>query len=183
LTFAPADRPKLRQIGGRPINDREHNGLLLRDPLELCEQSVVLPHALTPILEMLDGTHTVAQLPAQLKSRFNLGMGSAQLQQLLAALDNALLLENENSARAQAQAVSDFHALAHRALSSAGGSYPAEAQALRELFNTHLAQAAPEPGTADYRALFSPHMITGAAIRPMPHCGKPVQPLRSTPSW
>ena len=161
MTFAPADRPKLRQIGGRPINDREHNGLLLRDPLELCEQSVVLPHALIPILEMLDGTHTVAQLPAQLKSRFNLGMGSAQLQQLLAALDNALLLENENSARAQAQAVSDFHALTHRALSSAGGSYPAEPQALRELFNTHLAQAAAEPGTADYRALFSPHIDYG----------------------
>lgn len=161
MTFAAADRPKLRQIDGRPINDGGHNGLLLRDPLNLCEHSVVLPHALTPVLGMLDGSHTVEQLPAWLQSRFNLTVGSAQLQQLLAALDNAKLLENDNSARAQAQAVADFHHLPYRALSSADGSYPAEPEALREKFDAYLAEAATAAGTADYRALFSPHIDYG----------------------
>ena len=161
MTFAPADRPKLRQIGGRPINNGEHNGLLLRDPLNLCAHSVVLPHPLTPVLGMLDGSNTVERLPAQLQSRFNLVVGSAQLQQLLSALDDAKLLENDNSARAFAQAVFDFQALPHRALSSAGESYPAEPAALREMFNGYLADAGATAGTADYRALYSPHIDYG----------------------
>ena len=49
MNFAAADRPKLRPIGGRPIKNGEHDGLLLRDPLNLCEHSVVLPHPLTPV--------------------------------------------------------------------------------------------------------------------------------------
>lgn len=161
MKFAAADRPKLRPIGGRPIKNGEHDGLLLRDSLKLCEHSVVLPHSLTPVLGMLDGNHTVGQLPARLQSRFGLAIGSAQLQQLLAALDNAKLLENDNSARALAQAVSDFHALPHRTLSSAGHSYPAEPEALREMFDAYLADADTPVRAADLRALFSPHIDYG----------------------
>ena len=48
--------PKLRPVDIQPTVQRSQPALLLRDPLQLSGNYLVLPHELGPALAMLDGT-------------------------------------------------------------------------------------------------------------------------------
>ena len=55
--------PQLRlQIDVRPYVQQGQPVLLLRDPLDLSDQVVVLPQALGPLLGLCDGTRSLAEL-------------------------------------------------------------------------------------------------------------------------
>ena len=51
--------PKLRAIDPRPIVHGGRPSILLRDPLQLTEGSVVIPQQLAPLLALCDGTRDI----------------------------------------------------------------------------------------------------------------------------
>jgi AmmeMemoRadiSam system protein B len=152
--------PRLRPIEIRTVNTAAQGpGYMLRDPLRLAESYLIVPEAFAPLLMLLDGTNELGDLHALLSAQLGAVSGPSLLDQLLAALDEALLLDNARFRAARA-AVSDAYARAAcRAPSMAGLSYPATAGELRSMFDDLLERAGDvELSPADSRALLSPHI-------------------------
>ncbi|OIO88735.1 MAG: AmmeMemoRadiSam system protein B [Anaerolineae bacterium CG2_30_64_16] len=155
-------RPKLRSLDVRPVAVSGRPALLLRDPLQLSEGNVVVPHEVAPLLALSDGTRDSAALSAALLVRFGLRADTGLIDKLMTALDEAFLLDNARFREARAQALTAYRAASFRVPALAGASYPAEPTALRQLFQGYLddvrATSAPAPAAVAGRGLISPHI-------------------------
>jgi AmmeMemoRadiSam system protein B len=130
----------------------------LRDPLRLSDQSVVIPQQWAPLLALCDGTRDAGGLSAALAVRFGVQMPPGMLGRLVAALDQALLLDNERSAQARAQALDVYRQAPCRPPVMAGRSYPTDAGALRALLDGYLAAVGEASAAATGCGLVSPHI-------------------------
>lgn len=153
--------PKLRPIDIQPTIQRGQPALLLRDPLQLSGNYMVLPHELGPALALLDGTLDLSSLHRAAMADYGLVYPDGLVQQLVDALDDNFMLENARSAEAHDRALAAYRAAPFRPPSMAGQSYPAEPAGLRRLFDRYLGQvngasrsAPPLAG----RAVISPHI-------------------------
>lgn len=151
--------PKLRAVDVRPVVQGGRPSILLRDPLQLTDKTVVIPQQLAPVLALCDGTRDSSGLRAALAVRFGLRIGPGVLEQLLAALDDALLLDNDRFVQARERALAEYRQAPFRPPVMAGQSYPADADELRRLLEGYLdAVDDVSPGPADGRGLVSPHI-------------------------
>ncbi len=154
-------RPKLRLIDIQPTVQRGQPALLLRDPLQLSGNYMVLPYEFGPALAMLDGTLDLPGLSLAVMAGYGLVYPDGLLQHLVDALDDNLMLENERAAEAHDRALAAYRAAPFRPANMAGQSYPAEPAELRHLFDRYLGQvngahrAAPP---AAGRGVISPHI-------------------------
>ena len=112
-----------------PIEDRP--GLMIRDPLQYSDTTLIVPPALVPVLSMFDGEQTVDEAcRALLEITGDIRAGEIQ-KHLQDALENAGFVEGERfeqirEEREQAFASSDSRPAAH-----AGGAYPDNAEELK----------------------------------------------------
>ena len=154
-------RPKLRPIQPHPVRLGGRQAYLLQDPLELAEQTVFLPHELGPILVFCDGTRDMSELRAALIVRARLMISMGELDEIIQQLDEALLLDNERSAKAVQEVREAYWSAPFRPASLAGTGYPAEPDALREMLDGYLdALDGGERGggSGSCKALVSPHI-------------------------
>jgi AmmeMemoRadiSam system protein B len=117
---------------------------------------------MAPLLALCDGTRDIGGLHASLAVRFGMRVGPEVLEQLVAALDEALLLDNDRFAQALERALAAYRQAPFRPPALAGRSYPADADALRQLLDGYL-DAADDGGEvksqpADGRGLVCPHI-------------------------
>jgi AmmeMemoRadiSam system protein B len=153
--------PKLRAIDVRPFVRDGQAYLLLRDPLQLTDMAVTIPQQLGPVLMLCDGTRDSGALCAALGIRFGLRVGVGVMEQLVAALDEALLLDNERFIEARERALTEYRQAPFRPSSSAGQSYPADADELRHLLRGYVEGVDEEDGETapvDVRGIVSPHI-------------------------
>ncbi|NOZ71707.1 MAG: AmmeMemoRadiSam system protein B [Chloroflexi bacterium] len=151
--------PKLRPLDIRAIEHQGRPSLLVRDRLELAGQYLILPYALGPVLFLCDGHHAIGTIPELCLSQFGVRLQAGVVEELVTALDRAYFLDNEHSAEAMAIALQQYRSAPYRPPTLAGSGYPAEAEALAQLFDGYLAEVGditPLPATG--RALFSPHI-------------------------
>lgn len=157
-------RPKLRELEVNVVNEAGQQGILLRDPLTLSERAIFLPMALAPLLELCDGTRDEAGLRASLAVRAGVQIGPTTLEQVLAQLDEALLLDNDRFAEAYASALSEFRTATYRRPVLAGRGYPSDPESLEETLRSYDAeasgagQASSAAGGGQARGLISPHI-------------------------
>ncbi|MBN1956137.1 MAG: AmmeMemoRadiSam system protein B [Anaerolineae bacterium] len=152
-------RPRLRGIEVHPINHQGRPSLLLRDPLQLSDKVIVVPQQLAPALALCDGRHEVSAIHARLSFGLGLRIDRETVKNFVAALDGALLLENERFHRAYRDALAAYRQAPYRPPHLAGKSYPAEADELRRKLSEYSAQAVDlPPGPAGGRGLVSPHI-------------------------
>lgn len=160
----PDPYPKLRPIEIKPfVHDRQPS-LLLRDPLSLSGKMMALPAMLGPVLAACDGTRDARGIQAALIVHFGLRVSLDVIEQVLTALDELYLLDNDRSAAAQAQALAAYRSAAYRVPALADGAYPSDPGLLRQVLAGYQAQArtrwngnAPPP-SAGLRGLISPHI-------------------------
>src|SRR4030042_116933 len=105
-----ASIPKLRNLELHLVTQSGEQGVLVQDPLRLANSSVFLPMALAPLLELCDGTRDEGALRASLAVRAGVQIGPSTLEQVLAQLDEALLLDNDHFTQAYASALRAFRA-------------------------------------------------------------------------
>jgi hypothetical protein len=154
--------PKLRPVDPSPLIQDGQAFFLLRDPLELSEETLLVPQALGPVLALCDGSREDADaIAAALIGYFGVRIDTQVIDYLLSALDQVLLLENERSAEALARIADRFRAAPFRTPLLAGPSYPAQPTELRQMLDSYLERAAiarngNHPGTI--RGLLSPHI-------------------------
>jgi len=131
--------PKLRGVDVRPHRQNGHLYYLLSDPLELAEDSLLLPQAFGPLLALCDGSQTDASaISHALAHHFQMCVDPLAVGQILNALDDALLLENERSAEAIARKVASYRALPARPATHAGLAYPDDPAELTRWLDSFL---------------------------------------------
>lgn len=154
-----------------------HDGqtyLLLQDPLHLSDKTLLVPRALQPILMLCDGTREdPAELSASAAIRFGVRVPTDQVRQMLVALDNALLLENDRAAQARAEALAAYRDAPARPLRLAANVSAGGADWLRQRFDTYDTSTVPAspqqegaasdqplwpPAPSAVRGLLSPHI-------------------------
>jgi len=129
------ERPKLRRVDIVPVpfNGRPH--LLLRDPLGLTDQVLLVPVQVGTLLALLDGTRTLREIQVDLMRLTGELVMSDQIEGLLRQLDECFLLDNDRFREALRAAVEAFRKSPHRPPALAGSSYPSDANALREFLD------------------------------------------------
>ena len=73
MTLSEIDYPRLRAIDARPLTENGRQYILLQDPLQLNDQSLIIPSPLHLVLPLCDGTRQDAQaLSASLAVRYGI---------------------------------------------------------------------------------------------------------------
>jgi AmmeMemoRadiSam system protein B len=159
-----AAHPKLRPLDIRPHTQNGRPYYLLRDPLQLSDNSILVPQPLAAVLAWCDGNHTTKGMAQAFHAHYGFPLGVEMVEQLVKALDEAYLLDNERSAEALRQALEEFRTAPFRTPSVAGGSYPADPEKLhatleryRTLAANGDAPVAPLPPSPTF-GLLSPHI-------------------------
>jgi hypothetical protein len=99
------------------------------------------------------------EIRAALEIRYGLRLPGAMIETMLAQFDQALLLEGETFEQVKRQAMAEYRVAPFRPPALAGLSYPAEAEALRQMLAGYLKQVnGVSPVSPAIRAIISPHI-------------------------
>lgn len=159
MTTSSTSFPKLRIVDPRPVIHEGRPLFLLRDPLQLTENLLLVPQQLAPVLALCDGTRENARaLSLAFAFRFGAMIDERIIQQLLAALDEALLLDNDRFREARKHALDEYRRSPFRPPALAGKAYPEEADDLRRMLEGLFEEIETEPQPFDGRGVISPHI-------------------------
>ena len=154
-----SDKPILRPLDFQPVMHLGQQMWLLRDPLDLTSQQLIVPAALAPMLVYCDGTRSRHEI----HDAFCLAIGERVdydvVDRALAQLDDACLLDNRRSQQARRSLLEAYRALPHRPPALADVGYLGDPAQLTDLFQDYgagddLSTWRPWQG----RGLVSPHI-------------------------
>lgn len=156
----PTDQyPKLRAIDIRQVMHEGRPSLLLRDPLQIADRFLVISQGLGPVLLFCNGKHHRAAIAGKLSSMLGIPVDIALINNLVDALDEALLLDNLRFRSAHKQALERYRAAPFRPPALAGQSYPADPAELRQWLDDFVAAVSPvDPAPPNGRGVLSPHI-------------------------
>jgi AmmeMemoRadiSam system protein B len=130
-------KPILRPLDFQPVIYQNQQMWLLRDPLQLTDQQLIVPTVMAQMLVFCDGTRTPEEIHAafcqQLQGQVDFGIITNALDQL----DAACLLDNERSQKAHQAVLDSYRAAPHRIPALADLSYPANPQQLASLLESY----------------------------------------------
>lgn len=132
-----SSQPTLRPLDFQPITYRGQQMWLLRDPLKLSETQLIFPPELAQILLFLDGSRSVAQIHLAFCQQVGEWVDVHLINETLAQLDAACLLDNERSRQAKAQILAAYRNQPYRPPALAGLGYPADPAGLDTAFHTY----------------------------------------------
>lgn len=156
------ENPKLRAVNIHPIQHENQPMLLLDDPLRLSDTSIAVPRPLAALLMLMDGTRDPSRLEAALQVQAGVRLAPGLLEQLVAGLDAAFLLDNERFRQARAAAVETYRAAPFRPLTLDGASFDSRAEMTTAQLQGYLDALPPAPQfegeAAPIRGVISPHI-------------------------
>ena len=162
ITQEDQTRPKLRLLDPQPVDHQGQRYLALRDPLGLTDKTVMVPQALAPLLPLCDGSRTPGELRVGFMLRTGVELSGTQVDEFLASLDGALLLENGAFQEASQHALSAYREASSRKPSRASLGYPADPRGLADAIAEYEAQAPvdeePLSPTARLTGVVCPHI-------------------------
>ncbi len=151
-------KPKLRSIQPTLVEHEGAHYILLRDPLNLAEGTLLIPQPLAPVLVLCDGSRDITELQMVFEQYTGIKLSPENLEDLILQLDKVLLLDNERSARAIEDSLAGFRSAECRPTALSGSSYPADPNELK-LMLENFAGSLPEPNNAHtLRGIISPHI-------------------------
>lgn len=152
-------KPLLRPLDFQPVNHQGQQMWYLHDPQQLTDQQLVMPPVLAQMLLFCDGAHTPDAIHAALCQRVGFNVPRDVVDDALARLDEACLLDNERSRQALQGVVEAYRNQPFRPPSLAGLSYPERPFALAAMLEGYSG-ADDLNGWQPWRgrALISPHI-------------------------
>jgi MEMO1 family protein len=150
---------RLRGLDIRACMQDGRPSYLLRDPLQISDKTLIVPQALAPLLILCDGSRDIHALRAALETRFGLQISMKKLEEFIAILDEAMLLDNEHFQDSRKQVLEAYRRAPFRPLALAGASYPAEPDVLRAELDNYMEKApSVSPAENGLKGLVSPHI-------------------------
>ncbi len=154
--------PKTRDdIELYPLRHEGKQMVMVRDPLGLIKEPVVLNEVAASVLAMLDGSHSISDLRLHLtRSQGGVLVTTDQVGMILEQLSSAFLLQDERYEKARAEIVASYAALPVRKAFHAGVSYPDSAKSLARMLDRILEAGNPKADIAqgDIVAIAAPHI-------------------------
>lgn len=161
MTGLPVN-PKLRTLDIRYHTHQGQPYFLLRDPTQITDTELLVPQPFGPLLALCDGSLDLDQLTERFSRRLHTPVDRSLIEELIGALDSALMLETERYRHAVAQKQSAYRSAPHRPPTLAGRSYPEVRHELWQQLQSYLeAVDAVEPKPYDWSGpvgLLSPHI-------------------------
>lgn len=154
-----SEKPRLRQIDFQPVIYEQQQMWLIRDPMELSDYQLILTPELAQMLILFDGSRDMGQIHIDFEKQFGFLPDQELIDNTLNKLDEAYLLDNEQSRNIIQVQLEDYHARESRPASLAGLGYPADP--------AELSQTLAAYGQDDYldskyswtgRGIISPHI-------------------------
>ena len=141
-----------------PVADRP--GLLIRDPFQYSDATLIIPPALVACLEFFDGNHDELDLRSFLVQLTGDLDVAALMNHLIDTLSSAGFLEDENFAQMKDAAERSFKETPVREPSHAGSAYPEHPEELKATFAGYMesADSNPAPGAKPPLAIAAPHV-------------------------
>ena len=124
-------RPQLRPVEVSRISQEGSDFFVLKDPLQLNEQSLLVPVQAAPYLQSMDGTNTIEEI---VEAALGLGaqpIPSEVLSDLLHRLDEMMLLENGAYVGEIQRRIEEYRGLPARNPALANVAYPGDTEDLR----------------------------------------------------
>ncbi len=153
--------PKLRPLDIRPITQENHPYILLRDPQQISERQLLVPQPLAAVLAYFDGHHAIDAMLAKFEAHYRMALPAGAVAHLIAALDEAAMLENDRTASRYAEALETYRRAPYRQPALAGAGYPNDRQALWRLLQEYLECSDVVEAPIDWSqpvGLLSPHI-------------------------
>jgi AmmeMemoRadiSam system protein B len=130
-----------------PLRHGGQQMVLVRDPLGLIKEPIVLNEAAASVLAMLDGTHTVSDLRLFLtRSQGGVLVTTDEVHRVLNQLSTVFLLQDERFTKARSEIVSKYGAQTVRSAFHAGVAYPEDREQLARMLDQILMTAQQETG-------------------------------------
>ncbi len=130
-------KPKVRQLDFQPVIYENQHMWLARDPMELGGQQLLLSAALAQMLLFCDGRHSPGEIQALFERQVGVPIERETINDTLAQLDEALLLDNERSRAALRSRLDAYRRQPYRPPTLAGNGYPADPVELDEAFQEY----------------------------------------------
>ncbi len=167
------DQP-VPMIRGVEVVNVKHEGrdlYLLRDPLGIAREQVVLPPASLALLQFFDGQHTVADIQREIAQSTGQEVPTEQIESFVIKMDQALFLDSPHFREQRQKMVAEYKELPHRPAQFAGDAYQKDpVSLLAELDNTYRSTGGPglpeAPAENLPAAIIAPHIdpVRGAGI-------------------
>jgi len=131
--------PKLRwPLNIEHIASQGRELSVIRDPLGLCSEPIVLERIALPILARFDGKHSIEAIAAE---GVSVGLTTEIVEQLAEQLDSFFLLESERSAAKEQQLLTDYRKAESRPAAHAGLVYGNSSESLAAELEDYLSRA------------------------------------------
>ncbi len=154
-----SDKPTLRPLDFQPVTHLGQQMWLLRDPLQLSQQQLIVPPALAQMLMFCDGSRTRHEIHTAFCQLIGEQIAYDIVENALQQLDDAFLLDNTQSQQAKRALLEAYRAQPYRAPALADLSYPGDPAQLTRLFGEYGAGDALNGwGPWHGRGLISPHI-------------------------
>ena len=121
-----SDKPILRPLDFQPVSHMGQQMWLLRDPLQLSSQQLIVPQGMAQMLMFLDGNLTRQQIHDAFCQLVGEQLDFEIVDNALNQLDEAFLLDNPRSQEARLSLLAAYRAQPHRHPALADLSYPAD---------------------------------------------------------
>ncbi len=158
MTLNHPVRPKLRSLDPKLLEYKGDPSILLRDPLQLEQNTLLIPQALAPLLVLCDGSRSHEEISAAMHHHFSLPVDVGVIDHFIGMFDEMLLLENERSSAMMEAMLEAYRLAPQRPATLAGNGYPADPGELYRLLQNYLDAATCEPDRRPGRGLLSPHI-------------------------
>lgn len=150
--------PRLRSVQPNLIEHQGSPYVLLRDPLGLSESTLIIPQPLAPLLALCDGTRDTTGLQKAFELYTGIQLSHEQLTEIIDGFDQAMLLENENSANRMDKALDGFRSAPCRPPALSGGAYPPDPDDLKSMLEDFFSRVLPNETPQQIRGIVCPHI-------------------------
>jgi AmmeMemoRadiSam system protein B len=150
------NKPLLRPLDFQPVYFQGQSMWYLRDPLQLSDQQLFMPEAMGPLLSLMNGERSAAEIHDSFCKIVGAVLDLQITTNAIARLDDAYLLENENSKMAKQVLLNEFRSQPYRPPALAGNSYPSDSLALTEHLQNYSSNEVFSNWTG--RGIVSPHI-------------------------
>jgi hypothetical protein len=161
-TKPPTPYARLRALNIRTVHQYGRPYLLLQDSMRLSDKTLLVPQPLAMVLTYCDGRRNAQEMAHAFTQQYRIELSVRWVEELLVALDEAVMLENERADGVRAERLAAYRSAPFRPPALAGLSYPAASSDLWHLLQDYLEGAEQvEPRPVDWSrniGLLSPHI-------------------------
>lgn len=162
-------KPCLRAVEAFPVDTAEGRLICLRDPMNVSQRIIGVPRPAFFLLTLMDGAHSLRDIRLAFTRRFGDILPPQDLEQLVADLDESLMLESDRFRSHLADLERAFREAPFRVPMHLGSGYDSEPDALGKTLEQffldprgpkNIPQVAPR-GSGKLAGVISPHIDYG----------------------